>query len=134
MGSVLVSSWMCLIDWLGFSLLCPLLHFIARWVWVWKILWIIFVGLFFDLKLAHAYRCVFCAGCKVSPGALGGEIWKGKEQPMETAARLESNSKALKPSLPAARSVWILCYAREDTADFIVWKGFILLAPREFEP
>lgn len=44
---------------------------------------------------------------------------------METAARLKSNSKALKPSLLAARSMWLLSHAREDKGDSIVWKGFI---------
>lgn len=39
---------------------------------------------------------------------------------METAARLKSNSKALKPSLLAARSMWLLSHAREDKGDSIV--------------
>lgn len=43
----------------------------------------------------------------------------------KSRARLESDSKALKPSLLAARSTGTLSHARENKADFIVWKGFI---------
>lgn len=84
----------------------------------------------FDLKLTLVHRlCLFCR-CFVSPNALWGEIWKGKEQNMEIAARFKSNSKALKQSLLSACSVWILSRARGDKADFIAWKGFTPAHPQ----
>lgn len=48
-----------------------------------------------------------------------------KYERQKSRARLESDSKALKLRLLDAYSMQILCHAREDKADFIVWKGFI---------